>query len=132
MQHTTTTIDAATTCNSNLGKEGKREREMPPVLTKNPISDDDSNSSKRARSPICSHRAVSTAFATFNVNNCQLDEHEPRPKKKRSSRWSSEQTDKAFIPGMPTIIPSNMSKEQEKAYLSKKSSFIRPIHFLLN
>ena len=42
---------------------------------------------------------------------------EPRRKKKRSSRWTSEDSAKAFIPGMPTIIPNNMTKEQEKAYL---------------
>lgn len=46
---------------------------------------------------------------------------EPRRKKKRQSRWvTSEKDPKSFIPGMPTIIPSNMTKEQEKAYLSKR------------
>lgn len=45
---------------------------------------------------------------------------EPRRKKTRTSRWvTSDKDPKAFIPGMPTIIPPNMTKEQEKAYLSK-------------
>jgi len=44
---------------------------------------------------------------------------EPSRKKKRSSRWTSEESAKAFIPGMPTIIPNNMTKEQEKAYLTQ-------------
>jgi hypothetical protein len=46
-------------------------------------------------------------------------EIESRRKKKRSSRWGSNDLDgKAVIPGMPTILPSNMTPEQEKAYLS--------------
>lgn len=45
---------------------------------------------------------------------------EPRRKKTRTSRWvTSDKDPKAFIPGMPTIIPPNMTKEQEKAYLTQ-------------
>ena len=39
-------------------------------------------------------------------------------KKKRKSRWTDE-TCKTFIPGLPTMIPTGMSKEQEEAYLCK-------------
>ncbi|VDN29357.1 unnamed protein product [Gongylonema pulchrum] len=35
-------------------------------------------------------------------------------KKVRKSRWS---TKKSFIPGMPTILPSNWTDDQRKAYL---------------
>lgn len=39
-------------------------------------------------------------------------------KKKRKSRWGAEDVqDKTVIPGMPTIIPCNLSKEQERQYL---------------
>ena len=38
----------------------------------------------------------------------------------RTSRWvTSEKDQKAFIPGMPTMIPANMTREQEKAYITQ-------------
>ena len=47
-------------------------------------------------------------------------------KRKRKSRWGTEDiSEKLFIPGMPTVLPANLSKEQEEAYLRKfLSSFI--------
>ncbi|XKL67001.1 hypothetical protein PGB90_010421 [Kerria lacca] len=38
-------------------------------------------------------------------------------KKRRKSRWGAEETDKTFIPGLPTVLPTNLSKEQEEAYV---------------
>ncbi|KAJ8318389.1 hypothetical protein KUTeg_003480 [Tegillarca granosa] len=39
-------------------------------------------------------------------------------KKKRKSRWATEQeTDKTIIPGMPTVIPTGLSTDQERQYL---------------
>jgi len=48
----------------------------------------------------------------------RFDKKESREerKKKRKSRWTDE-TCKTFIPGLPTMIPTGMSKEQEEAYL---------------
>ncbi len=41
-------------------------------------------------------------------------------KRKRRSRWGGgDAEDKTFIPGMPTMMPSGLSKEQEEAYLCK-------------
>lgn len=56
-------------------------------------------------------------------------EHESRKAKRKRSRWG-EDTQRAAIPGMPTIIPANMTKEQEKAYLSK-FQFYSIIHLLI-
>jgi hypothetical protein len=43
-----------------------------------------------------------------------------RRKRKRKSRWGAEDiSEKLFIPGMPTVLPANLSKEQEEAYLRK-------------
>ena len=42
---------------------------------------------------------------------------EPERKRRRRSRWGAEETDKTFIPGMPTVLPTNLSKEQEEAYV---------------
>ncbi|KAI4458857.1 rna-binding protein related [Holotrichia oblita] len=38
-------------------------------------------------------------------------------KKKKRSRWGGSEHDKIFIPGMPTILPMNLNKDQEQAYL---------------
>ena len=38
-------------------------------------------------------------------------------KRKRKSRWGAAEGDKTCIPGMPTVLPSGLSKEQEEAYL---------------
>jgi len=38
-------------------------------------------------------------------------------KRKRKSRWGAAEGEKTCIPGMPTVIPSGLSKEQEEAYL---------------
>lgn len=58
----------------------------------------------------------------------------PRPKKKestkrkRKSRWASTNDGtegKTFIPGMPTILPSNLNADQQEAYLGDyKNSFL--------
>jgi len=41
-------------------------------------------------------------------------------KKKRRSRWGADESqEKTVIPGMPTILPCNLSKEQEQQYLCK-------------
>lgn len=38
-------------------------------------------------------------------------------KKKRKSRWGNDEKEKTFIPGMPTVLPANLTKDQEEAYL---------------
>lgn len=40
-------------------------------------------------------------------------------RKKRKSRWGGGEDEKTFIPGMPTMMPQGLSKEQEEAYLCK-------------
>ena len=40
------------------------------------------------------------------------------PKKKRKSRWGSEQV-KTVIPGLPTSLPANMKEDEQKLYISK-------------
>ncbi|XP_059476191.1 splicing factor 1-like [Neocloeon triangulifer] len=42
---------------------------------------------------------------------------EERRARRKKSRWGGGEFEKTFIPGMPTILPSNLSKSQEKAYL---------------
>ena len=54
----------------------------------------------------------------------RFDQKESREerRKKRKSRWTDE-TSKTFIPGLPTMIPAGMTKEQEEAYLCKYQFF---------
>jgi splicing factor 1 len=42
-------------------------------------------------------------------------------KKKRRSRWGGDEKEKTFIPGMPTVLPANLTKDQEEAYLGNSS-----------
>ncbi len=48
-------------------------------------------------------------------------------RKKRKSRWGGDEGgEKTFIPGMPTMMPQGLSKDQEEAYL-RKSLDLLPI-----
>ncbi|XP_046434761.1 splicing factor 1 isoform X2 [Neodiprion pinetum] len=38
-------------------------------------------------------------------------------RKRRKTRWGGSEHDKTFIPGMPTVLPTNLTPEQEQAYL---------------
>ncbi len=100
---------------------------MAPVLTKNPISDEDTNSSKHHFKQLIPYFFFCKNFKHFLYF---LDDQEPRRKKKRASRWAGTESDKAVIPGIPTIMPANMTSEQEKAYLSK--SYSQPKLFVWN
>ena len=85
---------------------------MPPVNTTK-ISSENEDSSK-----------FKLKFETINlIENSSEDGSaenlEPRRKKKRASRWEGTEQDRAFIPGMPTTVPPNMTKDQEKAYLTQ-------------
>ncbi|KAF2904795.1 hypothetical protein ILUMI_01360 [Ignelater luminosus] len=50
----------------------------------------------------------------YMVSELSADEER---KRRRRSRWAGGEHEKIFIPGMPTILPCNLSKEQEEAYL---------------
>lgn len=61
-----------------------------------------------------------------------LAELEEERRKRRKSRWGNEEKEKSFILGMPTVLPTNLSKEQEEAYLCKYQhniSLISTRHF---
>jgi splicing factor 1 len=54
-----------------------------------------------------------------NDNSNDSDGPSDGRKKKRRSRWNNDEGEKTTIPGMPTTIPPNLSKEQEKQYISE-------------
>ncbi|KAL0275018.1 UNVERIFIED_CONTAM: hypothetical protein PYX00_003009 [Menopon gallinae] len=45
------------------------------------------------------------------------DREEKHGGKRKKSRWGAPDADKTFIPGMPTVLPTNLTKEQEEGYL---------------
>lgn len=45
-------------------------------------------------------------------------------KKKRRSRWTTDtEADKMVLNGLPVVVPSGLSKEQEEQYLRKWTIF---------
>ena len=40
-------------------------------------------------------------------------------KKKRRSRWNTDSDEKTVIPGMPTVIPANLSESQQRQYVGE-------------
>ncbi|CAG9857649.1 unnamed protein product [Phyllotreta striolata] len=50
-------------------------------------------------------------------SNMSTGSTEDDRKKKKRSRWGGSEHEKIFIPGMPTILPPNLNKDQEEAYL---------------
>lgn len=54
----------------------------------------------------------------------EKDSKDGERKKRKKTRWSGSEHDKTFIPGMPTVLPTNLTPEQEKAYLCKFLSLI--------
>ena len=60
--------------------------------------------------------------ATWKRGNDDSNDSDSNPaaserKKKRRSRWGGDEKEKTFIPGMPTVLPANLTKDQEEAYL---------------
>ncbi|XP_054266376.1 splicing factor 1 isoform X2 [Macrosteles quadrilineatus] len=53
--------------------------------------------------------------SSSNKRESEAEREERR--KRRKSRWNNDEKDKSFILGMPTVLPTNLSKEQEEAYL---------------
>lgn len=53
----------------------------------------------------------------FQDHDSSSNDSDAGRKKRRKSRWGNDEKEKSFIPGMPTVLPSNLSKTQEKAYL---------------
>lgn len=72
--------------------------------------DDNSNTS----TGICSiSETITFSYGIYSISGSQDDDR----KKKKRSRWGGSEHEKIFIPGMPTILPPNLDKQQEQAYL---------------
>ena len=67
-----------------------------------------------------SHDEKLAAIETAKRVASQLfpQENEPPAKKKRKSRWGSEDV-KTILPGLPTVLPSNLTGEHQRMYLSE-------------
>merc|ERR1719369_2430281 len=61
-------------------------------------------------------RAERKRTADKREGRAETKESREERKKKRKSRWTDEAS-KTFIPGLPTLIPAGLSKQQEEIYL---------------
>jgi len=60
---------------------------------------------------------MESASGAGNSVQSEKESREER-RRKRKSRWGGQETtEKTFIPGMPTMMPQGLSKDQEEAYL---------------
>lgn len=67
-------------------------------------------------------KGKSSSSATSGGSEAEKPKEESREerRRKRKSRWGGvDGAEKTFIPGMPTMMPQGLSKEQEEAYLRK-------------
>lgn len=62
--------------------------------------------------------AIATIENLFNFLGLSAAEERRRKKK---SRWGGSDNEKTFIPGMPTVLPSTLSADQQEAYLGNYS-----------
>ena len=62
----------------------------------------------------CIHQSTCTCNWIFSFT-------EEPAKKKRRSRWGGEDS-RTVIPGLPTVLPSNLSEQQQKLYLCELST----------
>lgn len=63
-------------------------------------------------------------FCIFLLGD-EADSASTRQRKKKS-RWGGSESDKTFIPGMPTVLPPSLDSHQQEAYLGKDNThFIR-------
>lgn len=65
---------------------------------------------------VCFTVCVCVLFCLTEDVPCGVDQ---QMRRKRRSRWGDDGQHKTVIPGMPTALPGNMDKEQEKAYISQ-------------
>jgi hypothetical protein len=72
-----------------------------------------------------------SVIQTVKIHCTISAEREERRAKKRRSRWGGDEKEKTFIPGMPTVLPTNLSKQQEEAYLGKAALFGLFIYYIL-
>ncbi|EEC14387.1 zinc finger protein, putative [Ixodes scapularis] len=52
-----------------------------------------------------------------NSNTSLGSQENSERRRKRRSRWCCDEKEKVFIPGMPTVLPTNLDPNQERAYL---------------
>ncbi|VDK74141.1 unnamed protein product [Anisakis simplex] len=63
---------------------------------------------------VASGDGTNAGHASTEHTQSPATDSEHAERRARKSRWS---TTKSFVPGMPTILPSNLSDDQRQAYL---------------
>ena len=74
-------------------------------------------------------KGKSSSSSGFSDSKDSAESREER-RRKRKSRWGgNDGIEKTFIPGMPTMMPQGLSKDQEEAYL-RKCLFSNLLHWM--
>ncbi|KAK6169038.1 hypothetical protein SNE40_020166 [Patella caerulea] len=58
-----------------------------------------------------------TSTIKRELENCDASDSASERKRKRKSRWNTDNDDKTSIPGMPAALPCNLSTEQQRQYI---------------
>jgi len=110
--------------NNSSGSSGGNGQMAPVIPSSSPIPPQHHNQQHISMAYAQMLPQNNTTMMASNVNIKREFDHDSSSndsdagkKKRRRSRWGNDDKEKAFIPGMPTVIPSNLSKNQEKAYL---------------
>lgn len=117
--------------NHSAPGSGRRSKFGPPVdgIGPPPVVDSlDEPVRKRPNMDVINsiNAALKGRNSSSSVDSSRKDDKESREerRRKRKSRWGGQETtEKTFIPGMPTMMPQGLSKDQEEAYLRKSLSF---------
>lgn len=85
----------------------------------------DSSLNKRESSGNFTNKISLTKAVTFWKSSMLFSGSDANDRKrKKKSRWGGSDLEKTFIPGMPTVLPHNLTKEQEEAYICKSISLL--------
>ncbi|XP_056643303.1 splicing factor 1 [Diorhabda sublineata] len=97
------------------GRERRRERER--SLT--PPEPDGDKMIAETLATLAATRNFASLISKEGDGNSNMStgSSEDERRKKKRSRWGGSEHEKIFIPGMPTILPQNLNKDQEQAYL---------------
>jgi len=86
-----------------------------------PQNGDSSLNKRESSSKFMNYYIISYMHFINNLYDCLGSDANDR-KRKKKSRWGGSELEKTFIPGMPTVLPHNLTKEQEEAYICKSIS----------
>lgn len=78
---------------------------------------DNKEMAKQHLTGVCAQNISGNFSPSCNLDSRFTQERTQTDQRKKRSRWAENETGRIYIPGLPTTLPPNLSKDQEKAYL---------------